>query len=84
MVIKTVSVLLTAFTLGGCSTYRPSPPIDVSMVPNDCRNSQLIIGWLNQQAAIPQAKFESDEDYTRHRNRIRSRIWDIRYTCHPV
>lgn len=81
--MKSAVVLLTAM-LVGCSVYRPSNPIDISTVPNDCRNAMTIIRWLDDQAAIPQQKFESDEDYARHRNRIRSRIWDIRYTCHPV
>ena len=43
-----------------------------------------MIDWLDGQARIPQQRGESTVDYTRSRNEIRQKIWDIRYYCQPV
>lgn len=58
--------------------------MDVSLIPNDCANRQLIINYLESQAQQPRATFESEKDYVRSRSQIRHRIWTVRYNCQPV
>jgi hypothetical protein len=74
---------LLAMTVTGCVSIQ-RPPMDVSMIPNDCANRAAIIRWLEQNAQVPQQTTESKEDYERSRAQIRSRIWSMRYTCQPV
>ena len=76
--------VVTTLALSGCMTPRTSPPIEVAMIPNDCRNQEAIVNWLTQQAAIPQQPLESNESYHHHRRQIRAKIWHIRYECKPV
>lgn len=68
----------------GCVSVVQRAPLDVSQIPNDCANRNAIIGWLEQNARVPQQTTESKEDYERSRGQIRSRIWSMRYTCQPV
>ena len=84
MNIKHLAPVLALVFLTGCMTPKTSPPIDVAMVPNDCRNKDAIVNWLSDQAAIPQQRLESDENFQRHRRQIRSKIWNMRYVCQPV
>jgi hypothetical protein len=79
---KLLTVLLTVAVTGCISV--PRPPMDVSMIPNDCANRASIIRWLEQNAQVPQQSGETKEDYERSRAQIRSRIWSMRYTCQPV
>lgn len=69
--------VLIVLLLGGCSNFGPklSPPVDVSLVPNDCANQHGIIRWLENQ--LPK---ESNE----YALQVRARIWNVRYTCNPV
>lgn len=80
---KLLTVLLTVAVVG-CASQPYRPPLDISTIPNDCGNRNSIIAWLQRQAAIPQQTMESNEDYTRSRGQIRSRIWSLRYHCQPV
>ena len=80
---KLLAVLLTV-TLVGCASQPYRPPLDINTIPNDCGNRNSIMAWLERQAAIPQQPMESNEDYTRSRAQIRSRIWSLRYHCQPV
>lgn len=80
---KLLTVLLTVAVVG-CASQPYRPPLDISTIPNDCGNRNSIIAWLTRQAAIPQQTMESNEDYTRSRGQIRSRIWSLRYHCQPV
>ena len=82
--MKKITVVLLAAALSGCISAKTSPPIDVALVPNDCRNREAIVNWLDEQAHIPQQRLESDADFLRHRRSIRSKIWDLRYQCQPV
>ena len=75
---------LLAMTMVGCAGIVQRPPLDISQVPNDCANRNVIIGWLEREASAPRGNLESKEDYERHRGQIRSRIWSIRYACQPV
>lgn len=84
MNIKHLAPVVALIALTGCMTPKTSPPIEVAMMPNDCRNREAIINWLSQQAAIPQQRLESDENFERHRRQIRSKIWNMRYVCQPV
>jgi hypothetical protein len=77
-------IALLAVTLVGCAGIVQRPPLDVSQIPNDCTNRNVIIGWLEREASAPRGNMESKEDYERHRGQIRSRIWNMRYTCQPV
>jgi hypothetical protein len=77
-------IALLAVTLVGCASQPYRPPLDISTIPNDCGNRNSIMAWLERQAAIPQQPMESNEDYTRSRAQIRSRIWGLRYHCQPV
>ena len=69
--------LLLVSLLTGCSHFSPqvSPPVDVSLIPNDCANQQLIVRWLESQ---------SQGERNEHQAQIRARIWHLRYTCNPV
>lgn len=78
-----VMVLISA-ALSGCMTPNVSPPVNVAMVPNDCRNREIIINWLTEQAQRPQQMGENHENYERNRRQIRAKIWDLRYHCQPV
>ena len=82
--MKTLLALASVAALTGCINAGVSPPINVAMVPDDCRNSDAIIGWLTQQAEQPQQMLEKDEDFLRHRRQIRAKIWHMRYVCQPV
>lgn len=77
-----IALLLTSVV--GCASQPYRPPLDISTIPNDCGNRNSIMAWLERQAAIPQQPMESNEDYTRSRAQIRSRIWSLRYHCQPV
>jgi hypothetical protein len=65
---------LIVLLLAGCSNLRPnlSPPVDVSLIPNDCVNQERIVRWLESQS-----KGEWNENIAQ----IRARIWHIRYSC---
>lgn len=76
-------MIVSALALTGCAV-KTAPPVDVSLVPNDCANRQLIVNYLEQQAQQPRAAFETDRDYERTRSEIRHRIWTLRYYCQPV
>jgi hypothetical protein len=78
-----LATLAMIATLAGCASSPPAP-IDVSLIPNDCANRQLIINYLESQAQMPRATFESEKDYVRSRSQIRNRIWTVRYHCQPV
>ena len=80
---KLLIALLTV-TVVGCASQPYRPPLDISTIPNDCGNRNAITAWLERQAAIPPQPMESNEDYTRSRGQIRSRIWSLRYHCQPV
>ena len=80
---KLLAALLVV-ALTGCVSVVQRAPLDVSQVPNDCANRAAIIGWLEQNARVPQQTMESKEDYERSRAQIRSRIWSMRYTGQPV
>lgn len=75
--------IVLALALSGCASTQ-SLPLDVSLIPNDCANRQLIINYLESQARLPRATFESEKDYVRSRSQIRHRIWTVRYHCQPV
>ena len=77
-----IGLLITSVV--GCASQPYRPPLDISTIPNDCGNRNSITAWLERQAAIPQQPMESNEDYTRSRGQIRSRIWSLRYHCQPV
>ena len=77
-----IALLVVAAT--GCVGVVQRAALDVSQIPNDCANRNAIIGWLEQNARVPQQTTESKEDYERSRGQIRSRIWSMRYTCQPV
>lgn len=80
-----VLMLCVVASVGGCSTPRQvAVPLNVAMVPNDCRNREIMIDWLLGQARLPQQRGESNLDYARSRNEIKQKIWDLRYHCQPV
>jgi PBP1b-binding outer membrane lipoprotein LpoB len=79
-----IALVVAILALSGCVSPKTAPPIDVALVPNDCRNQEAIVNWLSQQAAIPQQPLESYESYSQHRRQIRAKIWHIRYVCKPV
>ena len=66
--------LLTTMATTGCGHFSPklSPPIDVSLIPNDCANQDKIIRWLDGQS-----KGEWNENVAQ----IRARMWHVRYSC---
>lgn len=80
--LKLATAVMTMGLVGCAST--PPPPMDVSLIPNDCANRQLIINYLESQAQMPRATLESEKDYVRSRSQIRNRIWTMRYHCQPV
>ena len=80
---KLLTALLTVAVVG-CASQPYRPPLDISTIPHDCGDRNSIIAWLERQAAIPPQPMESNEDYTRSRGQIRSRIWSLRYHCQPV
>jgi hypothetical protein len=69
--------LLLVLVLTGCGHFSPktSPPVDVSLIPNDCANQQRIVRWLESQ---------SQGEWNEHVAQIKGRIWNLRYTCNPV
>ena len=69
--------LFLVLLLSGCSNLQPklSPPVDVSLIPNDCANQKGIVQWLEHQ--LPGATNE-------YVSQIRARIWHLRYTCNLV
>jgi hypothetical protein len=79
-----VLILSLCLSMAGCMSPRVSPPVNVAMVPNDCRNREIIINWLSEQAAIPRQPGETEDHYERHRRQIRAKIWNMRYHCQPV
>lgn len=83
--VKKLVLISVLISLGACSSAPPTAvPFNVSMIPNDCKNRESMISWLDGQARIPKQRGESDRDYTRSRNAIREKIWDIRYYCQSV
>jgi uncharacterized protein YceK len=69
--------LLIVLLLSGCGSVQPklSPPVDVSLIPNDCVNQERIVRWLESQ---------SKGEWNEHVAQIRARIWHIRYSCNLV
>ena len=69
--------LLIVLFLSGCGHFAPklAPPVDVSLIPNDCANQHRIINWLESQ---------SQGEWNEHVAQLRGRIWHLRYTCNPV
>jgi hypothetical protein len=68
--------------VAGCANVRP--PVDVTLVPNDCANQTAIVNWLEEQGKISPSTFSDKDQYARHRASIRQRIWNMRYTCNPA
>jgi hypothetical protein len=77
-------ILSLCLAMAGCMSPQVSPPVNVSMIPNDCRNKEIIINWLSEQASIARRHSETEEHHERHRRQIRSKIWNMRYHCQPV
>ena len=79
------AVLLWLVMATGCSTRLPTAmPLNVSMLPQDCQNRQIMLDWLQGQARLSQQRNETELDFVRSRNEIRKKIWDIRYHCQLV
>ena len=74
--------MLLVFVVAGCANVRP--PVDVSLIPNDCANQPAIINWLEEQSKISLPPLSDKDQYARHRASIRQRVWNMRYTCNPV
>jgi hypothetical protein len=66
--------LLIVLLLAGCSNLQPklSPPVDMSLIPNDCVNQDRVIRWLESQ---------SKGEWNEYVSQVRARIWHIRYNC---
>ena len=79
-------VIVASILLTGCVGVHPNlqPPVDVSIIPNDCGNKQQIIRWLENQAKLPQMQLESKEQYENTRGQFKARIWSLRYHCDRV
>lgn len=80
--MKLIAVAAAVALLSGCANVQP--PVDVSLIPNDCANQQRIISWLESQISVPQAKSNNSQQYEQYHATIRARIWHIRYNCNPV
>ena len=66
--------LLSILLITGCTSTRP--PVDVTLIPDDCANRHAIIRWLETQS--------TQNDSAEFQRQVRSRIWRIRYICQPV
>jgi hypothetical protein len=75
-------LLISLMVLTGCANV--NPPIDVAIIPNDCANKDAIIRWLESQATLNQPMISNREKYENYRSTIKSRIWNLRYSCQPV
>ena len=82
--IKILAIVATAALVGCVSPRQNQIPLNVAMLPHDCQNRQIMLDWLDGQARLPQQRGETDREYTRSRNEIRKKIWDLRYHCQPV
>ena len=81
---KLIAAAAILLSTTGCAYHNASPPIAISMVPDDCGNIDILSSYLAQQAAISRRPFETEIDYVRHRSEIRKKIWIMRYICRPV
>jgi hypothetical protein len=79
--MKLAAIAVSA-ALVGCANVQP--PVDVSLIPNDCANQQKIIAWLESQSRVPPAKSNNLQQYEQYHASIRARIWHLRYNCNPV
>ena len=70
--MKRCAVLLI-LALTGCASV--TPPVDVSLIPNDCANQSRIIRWLENQ---------THKEWSEHVAQIKARIWHLRSICNPV
>lgn len=82
--MKFLAIALCLVISGCASNRQTAVPFQVAMVPADCQNRQILLDWLEDQARQPQLKGETDREYSRRRNEIRRKIWDIRYHCQSV
>lgn len=82
--LRLIAAAAMLISVTGCAYHNASPPIAMTMVPNDCSNIDILSSYLEQQAAIPRRTLETEVDYVRHRSEIRKKIWIMRYTCRPV
>lgn len=73
--MKLVLILLLA-TLCGCA--KVNPPINLSLIHDDCSNQAAIIRWLEKQASLIQDGNDQNETY---KYNIKARIWQLRYNC---
>jgi uncharacterized protein YceK len=74
--MKKLLIPIAALVLSGCmSIVQRSPPVDVSLIPNDCANQQRIVRWLENQ---------SRGEWNEQVAQVKARIWHLRYTCNPV
>lgn len=77
-----LAAIAVSVALVGCANVQP--PVDVSLIPNDCANQQKIIAWLEAQSSVPLAKSNNLQQYEQYHASIRARIWHLRYNCNPV
>jgi hypothetical protein len=78
--MKRVAFLVSVLILSGCANVQP--PVDVSIIPNDCANQTRIIRWLEDQARAVSSV--NNDQYRQYHAQIKTRIWLFRYNCNPV
>lgn len=77
-------LLIACLPLAGCVSPNISPPLDTSLVPNDCLNQQQLSRYLEHHAQQPQYKLESQEQYEHRKGQYKARMWNLRYNCNRV
>ena len=79
--MKSICFVVVSAVMAGCANV--NPPIDVTLIPNDCANQARIIRWLESQSQLTPVGADKVE-YDRYRQTVKSRIWNLRYNCNPV
>lgn len=77
-------VLIAATMLSGCVSPNISPPLDTSLVPNDCLNQTQLYRYLEHHAQQPKQYLESEQQYEHRKGQYKARMWHIRYNCNRV
>ena len=79
--MKILAVTL-AVALAGCATgYRISTVSELDQIPDDCRNKDMLIKYLENQTHIPKPLTESQKEYDAKTRALHNKIWHLRYVC---
>ena len=72
--------LLVALT--GCASVQRHPSVaEINNIPVDCSNKQFFITHLDNMVTVGKPIYYTQEMHDARISAIKTKIWNIRYTC---